>query len=138
MISKKDLEKLAQVRFEDARTLFHGQRYSAAYYLSGYAIELGIKACIAGLFQPNAIPDKSFVIATYSHKLDELLGVAGLRQELKTDVATNPDLAAAWAIATKWTEASRYEMLDQFAAASMLGAVGDQNHGVLQWLKKHW
>jgi hypothetical protein len=47
-------------------------------------------------------------------------------------------LSAAWGVASKWNETSRYEMWDQFAAASMIQAVGDQNHGVLQWLKKHW
>ena len=49
MITKKDLETLSETRLDDAVQLFQTARYSAAYYLSGYAIELGIKACIAGL-----------------------------------------------------------------------------------------
>ena len=138
MTTKKDLETLATTRLEDAEHLFRAGRYSAAYYLTGYAVELGIKACIAGVFQANVIPEKSFVNAVYSHKLDELLGLAGIRKQLQDDMKGDAALSAFWGIATKWSEASRYEMWDQFAAASMIQAVGDGNHGVLQWLKKHW
>lgn len=118
--------------------LLHAGRYSAAYYLAGYAVELGIKARIAGVFQADIIPEKSFVNAVYSHKLDELVGLAGIKRQLQDDMGRDPVLSAAWGIASKWNETSRYEMWDQFAAASMLQAVGDGNHGVLQWLKKHW
>jgi hypothetical protein len=138
MITKKDLETLSETRLNDAVQLFQTARYSAAYYLSGYAIELGIKACIAGLFQANTIPEKSFVNAVYSHKLDELLGLSGVKREFQDDMKKDPALSAAWGVASKWTETSRYSMWDQFAAASMINAVGDQQHGVLQWLKKHW
>ncbi|HEY5376414.1 MAG TPA: hypothetical protein VIK01_22190 [Polyangiaceae bacterium] len=138
MITKKDLETLSEIRLDDAVQLFQMARYSAAYYLSGYAIELGIKACIAGLFQSNTIPEKSFVNAVYSHRLDELLGLTGIKREFQDDMRNDPALSAAWGVASKWTETSRYSMWDQFAAASMIDAVGDQQHGVLQWLKKHW
>lgn len=56
MISKRSLKTLAQTRLDDAVHLFQMSRYSAAYYLTGYAVELGIKACIAGVFQANVIP----------------------------------------------------------------------------------
>jgi len=138
MIAKKDLETLSETRLDDAVQLFQIARYSAAYYLSGYAIELGIKACIASLFQANTIPEKSFVNAVYSHRLDELLGLTGIKREFQDDMKRDPALSAAWGVASKWTETSRYSMWDQFAAASMINAVGDQQHGVLQWLKKHW
>jgi hypothetical protein len=138
MITKADLEALADTRLGDALHLFQATRYSAAYYLAGYAVELGIKACIAGLFQANVIPEKGFVNAVYSHKLDELLGLAGIKKQLQDDMKDDGVLSAAWGVASKWNEASRYQMWDQFAAASMVHAVGDQNHGVLQWLKNHW
>ena len=50
MITKADLEKLSETRLTDARELFRANRFSAAYYLSGYAIELGIKVCVAKQF----------------------------------------------------------------------------------------
>jgi hypothetical protein len=138
MLTKKDLETLAETRLIDAVRLFESERYSAAYYLAGYAVELGLKACIAGLFQAEAIPDKSFVTAVYSHKLDDLLGLAGVKKQLQNDMTSDSLLAAAWGVASKWNETSRYELWDQFAAASMIRAVGDKDHGVLQWLKKRW
>jgi hypothetical protein len=138
VITKADLEILSEARLIDARELFKAARFSAAYYLSGYAIELAIKACIAKLFRADSIPDKGLVNAVYSHKLDELLGLAGIKEQLKADMNSDPALSAAWGVASKWNETSRYEMWDQFAADSILKAVGDPNHGVLQWLKKHW
>jgi hypothetical protein len=138
MLTKKDLQALADTRLDDAVYLLNGARYSSAYYLAGYAVELGIKACIAGVFQAGVIPDKSFVNAIYSHKLDDLLGLAGIKKQLQDDMKNDPVLAAAWGVASMWTEVSRYEVWDQFAAASMIHAVGEQNHGVLPWLKKHW
>ncbi len=125
MLTKKDLETLADTRLGDARYLFSGARFSAAYYLAGYAVELGIKACIADVFQADVIPDKSFVNAIHTHKLDELLGLAGVRKQLQDEMRTNGVPAAAWGVASKWTETSRYEMWDQFAAASMISEVGD-------------
>lgn len=138
MITKKDLQALAETRLGDAQLLLQAGRYSAAYYLAGYAVELGIKARIASGFQADVIPEKSFVNAVYSHKLDELIGLAGIKLQLQDDMGRDQVLSASWGIASKWNETSRYEMWDQFAAASMLEAVGDENHGVLQWLKKHW
>jgi HEPN domain-containing protein len=138
MVTKKDLETLADTRLGDATHLFNSTRYSAAYYLAGYAVELGIKACIAGIFQANVIPDRTFVDRIYSHKLDDLLKLAGIMKQLQDDMAADASLSAAWGVASKWTETSRYALWDQFAAASMIQAVGDRNHGVLSWLKKHW
>jgi hypothetical protein len=74
----------------------------------------------------------------YSHKLDDLLGLAGIKKQLQDDMKTDAQLSAAWGVASKWTEASRYDLWNQFTAASMIEAVGDQDHGVLQWLKKRW
>jgi HEPN domain-containing protein len=77
MIGKADLETLAGVRLEDAKQLFASGQYSGAYYLSGYAIELAIKASIAKVFKANSIPDKAFVNAIYSHNLKDLLSLGG-------------------------------------------------------------
>ena len=77
MLTKSTLEALSKVRLDDAMALFQHGQYSGAYYLSGYAVELAIKACIAKTFQANTIPDKDFVRLSYSHNLKELIGLAG-------------------------------------------------------------
>jgi hypothetical protein len=138
MLTKADLQTLAQTRLDDATLLLQANRSSSAYYLSGYAVELALKACIAALFQPDAIPDKAFVIAIFTHRFDTLLSTSGLLPQFQANVKSDPQFAAYWAIASKWTEESRYSFWDPVSAATMIQAVGDPTHGVFQWVKKHW
>ena len=138
MLTKADLEALAALRLADAIFLQQVGRSSSAYYLAGYAVELALKACIAKAFQPNVIPDKAFLSSIYTHSLEQLLGLAGLAQQFKLESGADPQLAAAWGVASKWTEESRYDMWDCISAANLLGAIADPDHGVYQWVKKHW
>jgi HEPN domain-containing protein len=138
MLTKTDLEKLAVLRLEDAIFLQHAGRCSSAYYLAGYSLELAMKACIAKLVQPNTIPDKAFINAIYTHRLESLLGVAGLKTAFDAEIKTNPVLAAHWAIANNWSEESRYAFWDPFAAGSLLQSIADPTNGIFQWVKRHW
>jgi hypothetical protein len=138
MLAKADLEKLAQLRLDDAVLLFESGRSSSAYYLCGYAVELALKACIAKLIQPNVIPDKAFITAIYTHRFENLLSTAGLQPQFQADVKADPQFGAYWAIASKWTEESRYEFWDSMSAAAMIQSVHDPNHGVFQWVRRHW
>jgi hypothetical protein len=130
MHAKTDLEKLAQVRLDDAVLLLQANRSSSAYYLSGYAVELALKACVAKLMQANVIPDKAFVNAIYTHRFDTLLSAAGLLPQFQQDTRADPQFGAYWAIASKWTEESRHEFWDPMAAATMIQAVHEPTHGV--------
>lgn len=138
MLTKNDLEKLAQVRLEDALLLLQAGRSSSAYYLAGYAVELALKACISKLIQSDSIPDKALINAIYTHKLNELLSIAGLRPQFDAEAKADALFAAHWAIVNNWSEESRYEFWDSISATTLLQAVQDPNHGVFQWVKKHW
>ena len=138
MLTKRDLEQLAQIRHDDALLLFQQNRCSTAYYIAGYAVELGLKACIARLIQPNVIPEKAFINAIYVHKLDSLLSVAGLKSDFDVAVNADPKLAAYWAIASNWSEESRYKLWEPFETASLLTAICDPTSGVFKWVKEHW
>jgi len=138
MLTKNDLERLAHVRLEDALFLLQANRSSSAYYLAGYAVELALKACIAKLMQPDVIPDKAFINAIYTHKLDSLLSTAGLRPQFDKDIEADTQFAAYWVITNNWNEESRYEFWDPISATTLLVAVNEPNHGVFQWEKKHW
>jgi len=118
MLTKSDLERLAQVRLDDALFLLQANRASSAYYLAGYAVELALKVCISKLMQPNMIPDKAFINAIYTHKLDSLLSTAGLRPRFDADTKADSQFAAYWAIINNWTEESRYEFWDPISAAT--------------------
>ena len=138
MLTKNDLEKLAQVRLEDSLLLLHAGKSSSAYYLVGYAVELALKACISKLIPPYVIPERAFVNAIYTHKLGDLVNIAGLLPQLNADCKADTDFATNWAITSQWTEESRYEFWDPMSAATLHNAIHEPNHGVFQWVKKHW
>lgn len=132
-LSQKDLEVLAQTRLDDAKLLLAHERWSSAYYLAGYVVELALKACIAKQFQAHAIPSKDFVSTIYTHKLGVLLKEAGLEIPKPAQ-----DLATYWALTSKWTETSRYEIKSRADAEAILEAVGHPQHGVFTWVKTNW
>jgi len=138
MLTRLDLCSLAEIRLDDAQFLLGAGRASSAYYLSGYAVELALKACIAKAFLPDTIPDKALVSQVYTHNLEGLLGTAGLKAAFDTDSRADPNLAASWGIASQWTESSRYSLWDPITAANLINAIADQTHGVFQWIKKRW
>ena len=60
-LNHKDLQNLSNAKFSDAVLLFENERFSNAYYLAGYAVGIGLKACIALQFKPETLPDPKFV-----------------------------------------------------------------------------
>jgi len=138
MLTKNDLQRLAQIRLEDAILLLQNKQTSSAYYLAGYAVELALKACASKLFQNNTIPDKNLVNALYTHSLVNLMSTSGLLPELKTAIKNDPVFGANWGIVTKWTESSRYEFWDIMAATTLIEAIINEKHGVFPWVKNHW
>lgn len=138
MLTRSDLQRLSQLRLDDALVLFNAGKSSSAYYLAGYSVELALKACISKLFQAQIIPDKGFVNAIHTHSLETLLSTAGLFPQYKTDTKTDLQFAAYWGVTTKWNEESRYQFWDPVSAATLLQAINDPSHGVLQWVKRHW
>ena len=59
-MNRIDLQNLANERIAEAKILFDAGKWSGAYYLAGYAVECGLKACIAKLTKPDEFPDKNF------------------------------------------------------------------------------
>ena len=135
---KSDFETLAQARLDDARMLFEHQRYSSAYYLAGYSIEFALKACIALQFRQHDIPDKRFVIATYTHNLTDLVKQADLQQKLGRRKDDGSTFAANWATVSEWDEQSRYQVWTAVDAEYLLSAIDDPQDGVLPWIRTFW
>jgi HEPN domain-containing protein len=135
---KSDFETLAIVRLEDARLLLEQRRYSSAYYLAGYALEFALKACIAKQFRQHDIPDKRFVLATYTHSLADLVKQAGLQQALGRRKDESSIFAANWATVAEWDEQSRYQVWTADNAEYLLSAVDDPQDGVLPWIRTYW
>jgi hypothetical protein len=82
--------------------------FQGAYYLAGYAVECALKACIAQQFRQHDIPDKKLVNDVYTHDVDKLLDLAGLRPTLRQDAVAHPALQTNWNVAKDWKETARY------------------------------
>lgn len=137
-LKRTDLHRLAEAKYDDALLLLSHRRPSNAHYLAGYAVEIGLKACIALQFLAHAIPDRRFVTAVYTHSLKDLVNLAGLTAEMRRHQNADVQFAANWSVVVQWSEESRYQMIDELTAAGMVDAVGNPDHGVLPWLKLHW
>lgn len=136
---RSDFKKLAAMRLKDARALLRAQRYGASYYLAGYAVECALKACIAKQFRARTIPDRKLVESVYQHQLDDLVGVAGLRDTLNDERAADQDFEANWNLVKDWKPDRRYRTkATRQDAEDLYNAISDPANGVLQWLQRHW
>lgn len=135
---RTDLQANAQAKIDDACILLQNGRYSNAYYLAGYAVELGLKACIAVQINAETIPDKAFIKKIFDHKFSILIGLAGLVKELKDQEDKDPVFGSNWAIVSEWSPDARYEPRDITSAQSIITAIAHPESGVLQWIKTHW
>jgi HEPN domain-containing protein len=95
-MNRTDLQEIALLRLEEAKILLASDRYSGAYYLSGYVIECALKACIARQVQQYDFPDKNMVNASYTHDLSKLMRTAGLENALDQYCKQNPDFELNW------------------------------------------
>lgn len=137
-ISRDELKALAECKLLDANLLFAHKRFSNAFYLGGYSVELGLKACVARQFGPEAIPDKQFVNDIHTHKLINLVGLAGLTSELKAEQQKSIKFQTNWGIVANWGPESRYTAVDSLSSHYLIEAIGDQVDGVMRWIRMHW
>lgn len=137
-MNRQDLQGLARSRIAEARHLLQGGLYAGAYYLAGYAVECGLKACIAKKTRRYDFPDKKTVDSSYVHDLERLVGVAGLARELQLESQTSRAFEVNWATVKDWTEQSRYEQHSAQQAQDLILAITNQRNGVLRWLRSHW
>jgi HEPN domain-containing protein len=138
-MNKTDLEALADVRVKEAKLLLDNKCYEGAYYLLGYALECAIKACIAKQVREHDFPDKQLANASYTHKLGDLLGVAGLKQKLQEKGKTDEDFKLNWAVANRWSEDARYEhTIEEATVKDFFEAITNNRSGILIWVKSWW
>lgn len=73
-MNRLELRQLAEDRILDAANLLAGQRWSGTYYLSGYAVECGLKACILAHVEKTGVIflDKKFGETCWTHDLTAL------------------------------------------------------------------
>lgn len=139
IVNRSDFQKLAKIRLEDAEALLQQGCYSGAYYLCGYIVECGLKACIAKQTKQFDFPPNLTTIRDiYVHDLEKLIKAAGLRRALDEDLEKDSDLEVNWALVKDWNEKSRYEKNTETKAQNLYDAITDKKHGVLQWISRRW
>lgn len=147
-MNRAELQQLADDRLRDAEVLLAAGRWSAAYYLAGYAIECGLKACVLAHLEKSSriFEDKkemTDILNNYfTHDIDKLVKLAELESARGKDIATNPDLSKNWSIVKDWNETSRYRQISAVDmdtnARTFFDAIAANPNGVMLWIKAHW
>ena len=133
-----DLQKIAEVRIRESRTLLDAGFPDGAYYLAGYAVECALKACIGKRTREHDFPEKKLVNDSHTHDLEKLLSVAELKSELDAAVQVDPSMEESRTTVQEWSETSRYEKKTVQEAARLLRAIEDKKGGLLPWIMQRW
>ena len=115
---------MSAARQEDASELHQAGRYDAAIYLSGYAVELALKARICETLGWNEFPSerKDFqgLQSFQTHDLKRLLHLSGREAHILQGYST------AWSVVSTWNSEMRYlptGTTSQTQSNAMLAAV---------------
>ncbi|MBP3959428.1 hypothetical protein J8F10_29645 [Gemmata sp. G18] len=142
-MNRLQLQRLAIIRLDDAAALIDKQRWSAAHYLAGYAIECGLKACLLKyLGESGAIySDPSYLkklADCWTHDLAKLVNLAGLDADFGAARGASAALDGFWSIVKDWKETSRYEERTETEARALYEAVSHAPNGVFPWIQSRW
>ena len=137
-MNRTDLQNLAEERLGDSELLLANSRYGAAYYIAGYAVECGLKACIAKLTRAEDFYDKTLARNIFKHDLAELANHARLSAVFAQTGTHDPIFARNWAHVNAWNEESRYDPHTRQEAEQLIAAIRDPVHGVMQCIRQYW
>ncbi len=133
------LQGISRQRKKEAAALLRAGFFPGAYYLAGYAVECGLKACIAKQTRRHDFPDKRLAGEAWTHDLQKLAKLAGVWTDLETDMKASSALQVNWAIVKDWSEAVRYDMTITAAQAKDLySACTARRTGILPWIRDRW
>ncbi|MBA4062213.1 MAG: DNA-binding protein [Isosphaera sp.] len=140
-MTRTEWQQLAERFLADAKALLDARRWSAAYYLAGYAVECGLKACVVARVAaaPELIfEDKKFSEKCWTHSPADLVKVAGLEEDRVAEVAANPAFKKNWDVVLGWSEQARYNTVPHDKARRLYGAITHRTNGVLSWIRARW
>jgi hypothetical protein len=137
-MNRTELKAISAMRRKEAKALLDAKHFSGAYYLVGYSVECALKACVAHQVRRGDFPDKTLANKAFTHDLETLVGLAGLKADFERDRLANSSLEVNWAIVKDWTVEHRYEVRISSAEARDLYSACVGRNGVLPWVKKRW
>jgi hypothetical protein len=140
VVNRPELQQLADQRVRDAAALLAADCWSGAYYLVGYAVECGLKACVLALVERTGViyTDRKFNEKCWTHDVETLVKLADLEAIRGLAVAADADFSLNWQTAKDWSESARYEQKSEAEARRLFSAVTDAANGVLPWIRNHW
>jgi HEPN domain-containing protein len=136
-MNRTDLQRIAVAHLDAARSLLESRHWGPAYYLAGYSVECGLKACIARQFREYDFPHRQTVNDSYTHDLGKLVRTAGLSKDLRLAEDAS-DLFKNWATVKDWPAESRYEDRSQTRATGVVTAIDAKPNGVLERVTQYW
>lgn len=114
MISTKDLRAVARARLRDAQVLLRAKRFDGAFYLSGYAVEVALKARICRTLKWQGFPatrrEFENFVSLRSHDLESLLQFSGVAARVKAKYFPE------WSTVLKWNPEKRYQTIGVLSA----------------------
>jgi HEPN domain-containing protein len=142
-VNRERLKAIAAERLEDAKVLLKSKRWSGAYYLCGYAIECGLKACVLRYVGESTalFGDSDYLkrlSQCWTHDLVKLVNLAGLDELFGQACGADPKLLESWTSVKDWDATFRYADKSEADAKALYEAVSDKNHGVLSWIQEQW
>jgi HEPN domain-containing protein len=141
LVTRAEWPRIAEERVHDTTALLSVRRWSAAYYLAGYAVECGLKACVVVHVRRHAdvvFREKKYSEKCWTHDIEELVKLAGLKTERDTEAPVNSALWLNWQVVKDWSEVARYQRKTRDDAEKLYQAVTDSANGVLPWIKSRW
>jgi|SRR4030095_751704 HEPN domain-containing protein len=131
MIGVSDLKAVSRGRLKDALVLQRAGRFDGAVYISGFAVEIALKARACRTLKWSGFPETASEFTALqlfkTHNLEVLLKLSGTENKIRTKFLTE------WSVLVRWNPASRYrrigtatrqDAIDMIAAArNLLGAL---------------
>ena len=138
--NRQEAQQLADEWAVDAKILLDAGRWHEAYYLAGYAVECGLKACVLAYVERTGIifQDKRSAEKCYTDDLQALVKAADLDAPFGLDISANPAPGSNWEIVAKWSVDGRYQARSEAEALALYQAVTDHANGVLRWIRIRW
>lgn len=121
MILKTELKKIAAARLQDAEILLKAKRFDGASYLSGYAVEIGLKFRICKTLKWSAFPETNNEFqglqSFKTHDFDVLLRLSGIEGKIKSSYLVE------WSALKPWKPELRYAITGNTTPSSALQMV---------------
>ena len=122
MIGLSDLKAVSRGRLKDAEVLQSAGRFDGAFYVSGYAIEIALKARACRTLKWPGFPETTSEFAALqsfkTHNLEVLLKLSGTEIKIKTK------FIAEWSVLVHWNPESRYRKIGTATKQDAIDMIG--------------